>query len=89
MRQNARQLPTADGYVLIFFREGVLGLIPGEALGEGSALLEFASLQGIQVFMCFQFALGSLHRCIDAGCCYVTFSTNVRCADGHWYGPRA
>ena len=52
--------------------ESVLCLIPGKALGEGSRLVQFACLQGIQVFVGFQLALCNLqhfHSYIGAVIC--------------------
>ena len=38
---------------LIFFREGILSLIPGKAFGESGGLLEFTGFQSIEVFVGF------------------------------------
>ena len=42
--------------------ESVLSFISGKLLGEGSRLVQFACLQGIQVFVCFQLAFGYLQH---------------------------
>lgn len=47
-------LPAKASVLLLFFREGVLRPVPGEALVEGSGLVQLAGLQGVQVFVCFQ-----------------------------------
>lgn len=57
---------------LLFFQESILGLIPGEALGEGGTLIKLAGLQSVQILVGFQLALGDLqhfHRHIGAVVC--------------------
>ena len=49
-------------YILFFFRESVLCLIPGKALGEGCAFVKFTGFQCIEIFMGLQLALSYLQH---------------------------
>ena len=59
--ESADSNESAD-VLLVIFGEGVAGFILSKLLCEGSRLVEFASLQSIKIFVCFQFAFGNLQH---------------------------